>query len=95
MSTAQVLSPEPALASDDRDNYEIVDGEKVELPPLSADSQAVTSQFVWLLSSYGIPQGIGAGYAEMLFKLPLKKGWCPVRLARGDRVMVRNCIARW
>jgi Uma2 family endonuclease len=92
MSTAEVLMPLPTLVREDHDNsdnYEIIDGVTVELRPMSADSQAVTSLLVWHLSSYGIPRAVGAGYAEMLFKLPLAKD----RNRRPDAAFVS--YARW
>ena len=49
MNTAEVLTPLPRLADrdpSDRDNYEIIDGVKVELPPMSADSQVLASRLV-------------------------------------------------
>lgn len=75
MSTAEVLTPLPKLIRDDfdKDNYEIVDGVKVELPPMSVDSQALASRLARHLSNHGIAQNTGEAYTEMLFKLPLKK----------------------
>jgi Uma2 family endonuclease len=76
MSTAEVLAPLPTPVRDDldnSDNYEIVDGVKVELPPTSADSQGITSRLVRLLGNSGVAKDVGEAYAEMLFKLPLKK----------------------
>jgi Uma2 family endonuclease len=92
MSTAEALTPLPTLVRDNRDdsdNYEIVDGVKVELPPMSVDSQAVTSLLVWLLNDYGIPKNVGRGYVEMLFKLPLSKD----RNRKPDAAFVS--YARW
>lgn len=76
MSTAEVLTPLPKVVHDDfdnRDNYEIVDGVKVELPPMSADSQAIAFKLAKHLSIHGVAQNIGDAYMEMLFKLPLTK----------------------
>ncbi len=76
MSTAEVLTPLPKLVRDafeDRDHYEVVDGVKVELPPMSADSQALAFRLARHLSNYGIERGIGEAYTEMLFSLPLDK----------------------
>lgn len=44
MNTAEVLTPMPTLARDDSENgdhYEIIDGVKVEMPPMSVDSQII------------------------------------------------------
>lgn len=74
MSAAEVLTPLPKIVHDDLDNhdhYEIVDGQRVELPPMSADSQALANRLTRHLSNFGIAQDIGEAYSEMLFKLPL------------------------
>lgn len=76
MNAAEVLTPLPKLVRDDldnRDHYEIIDGVKVELPPMSVDSQAIASRLARHISNHGIAQDIGEAYTEMLFKLPLKK----------------------
>src|SRR5262245_28080641 len=73
MNTAEVLTPLPKLVRDDLDNehYEIIDGQRVELPPMSADSQALASRLIRHLSNFGIDRNIGEAYTEILFKLPL------------------------
>lgn len=76
MNTAEVLTPLPRLTYDDfedPDHYEIVDGRKVELPPMSADSIALASRLCRLLTNFGIDRNLGEAYTEMLFKLPLNK----------------------
>jgi Uma2 family endonuclease len=76
MNTAEVLTPLPRLTYDDfedPDNYEIVDGRKVELPPMSVDSIALASRLCRLLSNFGIDHNLGEAYSEMLFQLPLEK----------------------
>lgn len=76
MNTAEVLTPMPKLVRDDLDNsghYEIIDGVKVELPPMSADSAAFASRLIRHLSNHGIEHDIGEAYAEVLFKLPLTR----------------------
>ena len=76
MSAAEVLNPMPKLVRDDLDNgehYEIIDGVKVELPPMSVDSQALASRLLRHLSNFGVTKDIGEAYAEVLFKLPLPK----------------------
>jgi Uma2 family endonuclease len=74
MSTAEVLTPIPRLWERDpadRDNYEIIDGVKVELPPMSVDSQVLASRLIRHLSNFGIAQNVGEAHGETLFKLPL------------------------
>jgi Uma2 family endonuclease len=76
MNTAEVLTPIPKLVregSGTDDHYEIIDGQRVELPPMSADSQALASRLVRHLSNHGINNTLGEGYTEMLFKLPLSR----------------------
>jgi Uma2 family endonuclease len=64
-------APPVADEFDNADHYEIVDGVKVELPPMSADSQFVASQLAYHLNSFGIPRNIGSATTEILIKLPL------------------------
>lgn len=74
MSAAIALTPLPRLVDrdpTDRDHYEIVDGVKVELPPMSTDSQVLASRLVRHLSNHGVGQDLGEAVSETLFKLPL------------------------
>ena len=92
MNAAAVLTPMPKLVLDDfedRDHYEIVDGIRVELPPMSADSQAFAFRLARHLSNFGIAQNVGDAYTEMLFKLPLAK----VRNRKPDAAFVP--YSRW
>lgn len=57
----------------DHDNFEIIDGVKVELPPMSADSQAIASRLCRHLGNFGVQQKLGEAYTETLFKLPLEE----------------------
>lgn len=72
MIVANPTPPLPAFTAsdpDDRDRYEIVDGQYVELPPMSADSTGIASDLLVHLSVYGRANGVGRAYAEMLFNL--------------------------
>jgi Uma2 family endonuclease len=92
MNAAEVLTPMPKLVSDDldnRENYEIIDGVKVELPPMSADSQALAFRLARHLSNHGLDRNLGDAYTEMLFKLPLMKD----RNRKPDAAFV--AYARW
>jgi Uma2 family endonuclease len=75
MSTADVLTPLPQIVHDveNRDHYEIIDGVKVEMPPMSVDSQLLASRLARHLSNFGVPKDIGEACTEVLFKLPLTK----------------------
>jgi len=57
----------------DHDNFEIIDGEKVEVPPMSADSQVLASRLSRHLGNYGVARNLGEAYMETLFKLPLEE----------------------
>ncbi len=76
MNTAEVLTPMPTLVRDDlenRDHYEIIDGVKVEMPPMSVDSQIIGFRLAYHLTSFGGAKDIGQACTEVLFKLPLAK----------------------
>jgi Uma2 family endonuclease len=72
---AAILEAVPAeLAYDEFDNadhYEIIDGMKVEMPPMSVDSQVLASRLAFHLTMYGMKENIGEACVETLFKLPL------------------------
>ena len=68
MSTADVL---PLGDLDTRDRYEIVDGERVEMPPMSAKSSVVAARLARVVSNFGVEHDLGEAYPEVLFKLPL------------------------
>ena len=74
MATTLEAMPGSELAYDeyvDLDHYEIVDGVKVEMPPMSADSQALATRLAVHLSVHGAKHNLGEAYVEMLFKLSL------------------------
>ncbi|MBY0457780.1 MAG: Uma2 family endonuclease [Gemmataceae bacterium] len=76
MGAAELLTPLPKLIrddSEDRDHYEIVDGQRVELPPMSVDSQVLASRLARHLSNHGVAHDLGEACVEVLFKLPLEK----------------------
>jgi Uma2 family endonuclease len=51
--------------------YEIIDGQRVELPPMSVYASWVASLLVRQLSVFADKHPIGQPFAEMLFRLPL------------------------
>ena len=75
MSTAEALTttPPPRESDSDGDWYEIIDGHRVELPPMSAESSVFASRLARLLSNYSVERGIGEAHPEILFKLPLNR----------------------
>lgn len=79
MSTAEVRTPPPkAIENDplDDDRYEIVDGIRVGLPPMSSESTGAATDLAALLTTSGQAQNVGKAYAEMLIKLPLSRDRC-------------------
>jgi Uma2 family endonuclease len=74
MSAAPVLTPLPKVVSDPLDNaehYEIIDGVKVELPPMSTNAQLIASRLSRHLGNYGDQHDLGEAGTEVLFRLPL------------------------
>lgn len=58
---------------DDDGHYETVDGVRVELPPMSANSAVWAARLAHQLTTYGVAAGLGEAYPEVLFKLPLDR----------------------
>ena len=74
MATTLEAMPGSELAYDeyvDLDHYEIVDGVKVEMPPMSADSQVFANRLAFRLINDGVSHDIGEACMEVIFKLPL------------------------
>jgi Uma2 family endonuclease len=63
----------PAEYLDDAERYEIIDGVKVEMPPMSAHSSVLGARLARLLGNFGVDHGLGEAYPEILFKLPLDR----------------------
>jgi Uma2 family endonuclease len=53
--------------------YEVVDGERIEKPPMSVYSVLVASQLIRKLGRFADDQESGETVSEMLFRLPLKE----------------------
>jgi Uma2 family endonuclease len=88
MSTAATIATE-ALPADEEPLYEIIDGQRVELPPMSIYAVRVASRLFARLNVFGLDHDIGEGVCEGLFKLPLPVG----RNRRPDLAFVR--YERW
>jgi Uma2 family endonuclease len=74
MNAAEVLTPMPKLVPNDLDNgdhYEIIDGVKVEMPPMSAESTRIAAELATFLTNHGLANNLGKAYPEMLVRLPL------------------------
>ena len=57
---------------DSAERYEIIDGQHVEMAPMSTKSLVLASRLNRILSNYGIEHDIGEAYGEIIFKLPLR-----------------------
>ena len=51
--------------------YEIIDGQRVELPPMSVYATAVASWLVGALAIFSHAHPLGLPFAQMLFRLPV------------------------
>ena len=74
MSTATVQEPLPPpanLSLDDDEHYEIIDGERVSLPPMSIRATWIASQLMQHLGNFGRTHNLGQTVGEGLFRLPL------------------------
>ena len=76
MSPTAVLGPAlaftPAVIDDDAP-YEVVDGKRVELPPMSVKSGIVATTLVGELLEYNKAHNLGQPIMETLFRLPLER----------------------
>jgi Uma2 family endonuclease len=69
--------------------YEVIDGRRVELPPMSAYAGAIASRLVSKLNEFAGPRNLGEAVGEVLFHLPLP----PDRNRRPDVAFVS--YQRW
>lgn len=80
---------DPPLSRDDEPLFEIIDGRKVELPPMSTLSAYVSFQLMSHVNVFVLSHDLGRSSHELLFRLPL-----PVdRNRRPDGAFVS--FARW
>ncbi len=74
MSAVTTLTPMPSLVSydlDDRECFEIIDGLRVEIPPMSAEATVIAADLSHYLTAHGFSNELGRGVVEGLFHLPL------------------------
>jgi Uma2 family endonuclease len=74
MSTPLAEPVDPAIVvmpTDDEPLYEIIDGERKELPPMSAYAVRIANELCGELHLFAAGHSIGRPYTEMLFRLPL------------------------
>jgi Uma2 family endonuclease len=92
MSTAITAEPgaiQPATLLSDDEYYEIIDGQRVELPPMSLLATLAASDLQAAINIFGKQHKLGQGVMETLFQLPP-----PVnRLRRPDVAFVS--FQRW
>lgn len=67
MSTATL--PEPAASPAEEPLYEVVNGQRVEMPPMGAQATVLASLIHILLGGHVLNQRLGTAVAEMLFIL--------------------------
>jgi Uma2 family endonuclease len=75
MSTALLTSPTDDVEDFELDeHYEIIDGNKVEMPPMSATSSVLAFRLAHRISSFSVPANLGEAFSEILFNLRLPQG---------------------
>src|SRR5262245_34469927 len=91
MATAATLEPAAVTPPAERgsEHYEVVDGVRVELPPMSAYACRIASRIQTHLGSYAHQHTAGAVVTETLFRLPLPRS----RNRRPDVAFVSS--TRW
>lgn len=72
MATAELLE-QSQRAYDDEPQYEVIDGIKVELPPMSTLASIVTNKLANSLEIYGRGHKSGTAYMESLIRLPIRR----------------------
>jgi Uma2 family endonuclease len=83
---------------DDGERYEIIDGKRVEMPPVSAFASIVASRLVSKINAFAEPHDAGEAVTDTLFRLPLPRS----RNRRPDGAFVsrkyyrprKRCISR-
>lgn len=75
MSTTEILTTTPPPRGPDADDdwYEIVDGTRIEIPPMSAESSVLAARLSQRITAFAQPANLGEAYPEILFKLPLAR----------------------
>jgi Uma2 family endonuclease len=79
----------PPAAGDDGERYEIIDGQRVEMPPMSAYASVLASRLVLRVFHFAESHHLGEAFTDTLLRLPLKK----VRNRRPDGAFVS--FQRW
>jgi Uma2 family endonuclease len=77
MSTASIFQPPvppTRLAEENEEFYEIIDGKKVEMPPMSVYAGVIASRLSGAINGYAKPRKLGEAVTEVLFQLPTLVG---------------------
>jgi hypothetical protein len=85
MASPALLEPRgtPPPSTTDEALYEIVNGQRVELPPLSAYSTLIASRLDQELGPFSAVHRLGIVVCEMLFVHVVKVGFAAVDIADG------------
>jgi Uma2 family endonuclease len=52
--------------------YEVIDGVRVELPPMSTYANVVANEIAGIIRAHATPNRLGRAFVEVLFRLPLE-----------------------
>ena len=77
MSNASILEPPVPpirLAEENDEHYEIIDGKRVELPPMSVLAGVIASRLCGAINQFARPRKLGEAVTEVLFQLPAPIG---------------------
>jgi Uma2 family endonuclease len=72
-ATLEPMLTAPPVVIDDDAPYEIIDGIRVELPPMSVYATLIASELARKLGNHGETHELGKAIAEGLFRLPLDR----------------------
>src|SRR5207253_5803662 len=92
MASTAMLEPvvvESSPSSDDELLYEIIDGQRVEIPPMSAYATLIAFQLTSYLNEFARVRNLGRAVTEILIHLPLPED----RNRRPDGIFVS--YQRW
>jgi len=69
MATAMMIEPATSTQLLDDSGYEVVDGQRVELPPMASKSTRVASVLIQHLGPFAMANGLGRVDVEMLYRI--------------------------
>jgi Uma2 family endonuclease len=76
MNPTAVLEPvlaTPPAFRDDEPFYEVVNGKRVGLLPMSVYARVIAGELARMLGNHGATHSLGRAFAEILFRLPLER----------------------